>query len=122
MIEDDDLEPVPEEIVVPLRDEFDLHAFAPRDVRSVTEAYLEQAIEADLVEVRLIHGRGIGFQRDVVRKLLAGHPEVESFKNAPHERGGWGATVVRLRPRAEMDARANLADSAGGKSGNGGES
>jgi DNA-nicking Smr family endonuclease len=90
---------IPEEVELPLEDSLDLHSFAPRDVRSVTESYLEQAVEAGLVEVRVIHGRGIGAQRQIVRELLARHPDVLHFEDAGPERGGWGATVVRLRRR-----------------------
>jgi dsDNA-specific endonuclease/ATPase MutS2 len=88
---------IPEEVRVPIEDAIDLHPFRPRDVRSVVESYLEQAVEAGFREVRLIHGRGIGVQRQAVRSLLKKHPAVESFADAPHERGGWGATIVRLR-------------------------
>lgn len=96
---DDDGEAVPEEIRLPLEDRIDLHAFRPRDVRSVVESYLEAAIEAGLAEVRVIHGRGIGAQREMVRSLLRKHPDVETFADAPPERGGWGATLVRLKRR-----------------------
>ena len=88
----------PEEVQLPIEDFLDLHTFRPRDVRSVVESYLEQAIESGFREVRLIHGRGIGVQREIVRSFLAKHPGVVSFTDAPPERGGWGATVVRLAP------------------------
>lgn len=84
-------------VVVPIEDALDLHAFAPRDIPSAVEAYLEAASEAGFREVRLIHGRGTGFQRGRVRDVLSRHPDVESFRDAPPERGGWGATVVLLR-------------------------
>ncbi len=86
--------------VLPLADHLDLHAFQPRDVPDVVREYLAQAVAAGMREVRLIHGRGTGFQRGRVREVLAGHPDVESFGDAPPERGHWGATLVRLR-RAE---------------------
>jgi DNA-nicking Smr family endonuclease len=86
----------PEPIVVPVEDHMDLHAFRPADVRSVVEAYLEAARQAGFREVRLIHGRGLGVQREIVRSLLSRHPGVAAFADAPPERGGWGATVVRL--------------------------
>ena len=89
--------PAPDEIVVPIEDALDLHTFRARDVRSVVEAYLEAAIEAGHDEVRLIHGRGIGVQREIVRSLLSRHPLVADYADAPSDRGGWGATVVRLR-------------------------
>jgi DNA-nicking Smr family endonuclease len=100
----DDAE-IPEEIVLPIEDFLDLHPFRPRDVRSVVEAYLEEALRAGFVEVRLIHGRGIGVQREIVRSLLARHPAVAAFFDAPPGRGGWGATVVRLNAPSEKPER-----------------
>ena len=94
---DDAPDDLPDEVVVPIEDAIDLHAFAPRDVREVVLSYLEAAHAKGWREVRLIHGRGIGAQRESVRALLARHPKVASFADAPPERGGWGATVVRLR-------------------------
>lgn len=94
---DDDDEREPEQVVVPIESSIDLHAFQPRDVREVVESYLEAAVEAGFVEVRLVHGRGIGVQREIVRSVLARHPDVVDYGDAGPERGGWGATVVRLR-------------------------
>jgi len=94
----DDHEEMPEEVVVPLEDQIDLHPFLPRDVRSVVESYLEEAVSAGFPEVRLIHGRGIGVQRKIVRSLLSQHPDVIEFFDAPDLRGGRGATIVRLTP------------------------
>jgi DNA-nicking Smr family endonuclease len=74
----------------------DLHGFAPRDVLSVVDEYLRAAVEERLLEVRLIHGRGTGFQRQRVRALLAQHPLVVRFGDAPPHLGGWGATLVWL--------------------------
>jgi DNA-nicking Smr family endonuclease len=82
--------------VLEIEDSIDLHAFAPRDVLAVVEDYLEAAHAKGLREVRLIHGRGIGFQRARVRELLGAHPLVVSFADAPPTRGGWGATLVWL--------------------------
>lgn len=96
---DDNDQELPEEVHVPIEDSMDLHPFRPRDVRSVVESYLEEAVAAGFREVRLIHGRGIGVQREIVRSLLSKHPDVESFADAPPGRGGWGATLVRLRVR-----------------------
>jgi DNA-nicking Smr family endonuclease len=86
-----------EAVAVPIEDYIDLHAFAPRDVASVVEEYLHQAAAAGFVEVRIVHGRGRGVQRAVVQRLLAGHPRVARFFDAPPDRGGWGAPVVALR-------------------------
>lgn len=84
-------------IHVPIEDALDLHSFGPRDVASVVEEYLKAAHERGFREVRIIHGRGIGVQRSIVRAVLSRHLLVVSFADAPPERGGWGATLVRLR-------------------------
>lgn len=86
-----------EPVVVPVEDSLDLHAFAARDVPSVVDEYLRAAHARRFREVRLIHGRGKGVQRTIVQSLLADHPLVSHFFDAPPERGGWGATVVVLK-------------------------
>jgi DNA-nicking Smr family endonuclease len=88
-----------EPVRIPIEDALDLHAFAPKDVGSVVDDYLREAQRAGFREVRLIHGRGSGTQRAIVRALLARHALVTAFADAPPDRGGWGATVVTLRPR-----------------------
>jgi DNA-nicking Smr family endonuclease len=98
-VDQPEIEP-PEAVVVPIEDAIDLHAFGPRDVPSVVREYLDEAARHGFAEVRVIHGRGRGVQRATVQRLLAAHPLVERYWEAPPERGGWGATVVRLR-RAE---------------------
>jgi DNA-nicking Smr family endonuclease len=87
----------PEPVNLPIEDALDLHAFAPKDVRPVVDEFLKEAAARGFREVRLIHGRGIGVQRASVQALLAAHPLVERFFDAPPERGGWGATVVVLK-------------------------
>jgi len=94
MTQDATDEPPP--VILPIEDSLDLHAFAPRDVPSVVEEYLREAVQRGFTEVRLIHGRGQGVQRAVVQRLLSGHLLVARFFDAPAERGGWGATVVVL--------------------------
>jgi len=86
-----------EVVAVPIEDSLDLHAFVPRDVASVVDEYLTAAAGHGFAEVRLIHGRGIGAQRAIVRGVLGRHPLVASFADAPPQAGGWGATMVRLR-------------------------
>ena len=86
----------PEDFVLPIEDFIDLHPFRPREIRSVVESYLEEAARLGFAEVRLIHGRGIGVQRDAVRAVLTKNPLVLDFCDAPAERGGWGATVAHL--------------------------
>jgi len=84
-------------IRVPITDVFDLHTVQAKDVQEVVEAYLEEANRLGLKAVRIIHGRGIGVQREIVRAVLARTPFVLSYQDAPLEAGGWGATVVTLR-------------------------
>jgi dsDNA-specific endonuclease/ATPase MutS2 len=88
---DDESEP----IAVPIGPELDLHAFAPRDIPSVVDSYIEAAHDAGLSEVRLIHGRGKGIQRGIVQNALEHHPLVVEFwdDHASH----LGATLARLR-------------------------
>ncbi|MGO9012998.1 MAG: Smr/MutS family protein [Bryobacteraceae bacterium] len=86
-------EPIP----IPITDVFDLHSVPPRDVKPVVEEYLEQARAKGFRFVRIIHGRGIGVQRETVRAILARTDFVADFKDAPPEAGGWGATIVTLR-------------------------
>ena len=81
---------------IPISDVFDLHTFAPRDAKAAVEAYLEEAHRLRLTAVRIIHGRGIGVQRDMVRSVLSRTPYVVQFADAPPEAGGWGATIVTL--------------------------
>lgn len=85
-----------EPLRIPIEDVFDLHSVPPRDVKAVVEAYLEEAREAGLRHVRIIHGRGIGVQREAVRKVLARTPFVVEFHDAPLEAGGWGATIATV--------------------------
>lgn len=87
--------------VVPIEESIDLHAFRPSDVLAVVNDYLEEAAKLRFREVRLIHGRGKGVQRANVQRLLAEHPLVESYRDAPSTRGGWGATLVVLRVAPE---------------------
>lgn len=81
---------------MPIEDFIDLHPFRPQEIRAVVDSYLDAATEAGFREVRLIHGRGKGVQRDSIRRLLKEDPRILGFKDAPVERGGWGATVVTL--------------------------
>jgi dsDNA-specific endonuclease/ATPase MutS2 len=95
-------DPIPEAagdepVEMPIEDAIDLHTFAPRDVASVVEEYLYEAQARGFREVRVIHGRGKGVQRQVVRGVLSRHPAVASFGDAPATRGGWGATLVWLK-------------------------
>ena len=82
---------------LPLEETLDLHAFSPREIPDVVLSYLEEAAAHGFTEVRIIHGKGTGFQRQRVQELLARNPLVESYGDAPAGSGHWGATMVRLR-------------------------
>ena len=77
---------------VPIEDSIDLHTFQPREIAMVVEEYLYQAMAKGFREVRIIHGRGIGVQREIIRRILTRHPHVQSFHDAPDR----GSTTVVL--------------------------
>ena len=93
---DDIVDPFGEPVDLEITDSLDLHAFSPKDVRAVTIAYLEEARKKGFRYVRLIHGKGIGVQREVVRKVLEETSFVKGFKSGDEFSGGWGATVAEL--------------------------
>src|SRR5258706_10725183 len=95
--EDEHLQEGEAPVELPITDVLDLHSFRPAEVADVVREYLEAAWEKGLRELRIIHGRGIGAQRQTVRTLLSRDPRVTGFGDAPAEAGGWGATWVRLR-------------------------
>ena len=89
-------DPFPEPVQLPIEDVIDLHSVPPKDVEAVVEEYLSEASHHGLKQLRIIHGRGIGVQREIVRKALARAEFVRDFRDAPAEAGGWGATIVTL--------------------------
>jgi len=97
MNDDTDLDdPFPEPVEIEITDIFDLHTIPPRDVKRVVEEYLELAHEKGFKTVRIIHGKGIGVQREMVRSILTRTPFVFDWTDAPPDAGGLGATVVRF--------------------------
>jgi len=84
-------------VVVPIDGCLDLHTFAPAEVGEVVREYLKACADKGIVEVRIVHGKGIGNLRRSVHSVLEAMAEVESFRLAPSERGGWGATIVLLK-------------------------
>lgn len=93
----DPFDPFPEPVTVPIPDVFDLHTIQPREVKLVVEEYLHEAQLLGFPSVRIIHGKGIGVQREMVRTILGRTPFVIDWTDAPPEAGGLGATIVRLR-------------------------
>lgn len=91
-----DENPFPEPVYIEITDSFDLHSFSPKDIRAVVEAYLAEAHKKGFAVVRIIHGKGVGVQREIVRQVLSETDFVDSFKNAPEFSGSWGATIVKF--------------------------
>lgn len=94
----DDLNPFPDPVEIEITDIFDLHTIPPREVKPVVEEYLREAYAKGFPVVRIIHGKGIGVQREIVRSILARTSFVEDWSDAPPDAGGLGATIVRLSP------------------------
>ncbi len=94
--DDDYLDPFPEPVRIEITDFFDLHTIPARDVKPVVEEYLREAHRKGFQVVRIIHGKGIGVQREIVRSILARTWFVEDWTDAPPEAGGLGATIVRF--------------------------
>ena len=90
------MNPDSEPVRIPIADVFDLHSVPPRDVEAVVEEYLIEARSAGFQAIRIVHGRGIGVQREIVRAVLRRTAFVADFGDAPAEAGGWGATVATL--------------------------
>lgn len=83
-------------VVLPISGELDLHTFKPGDLLELIDDYLEACLEADIFSLRVIHGKGKGILKQRLHRILGRDPRVASFKDAPPEAGGWGATLVEL--------------------------
>ena len=89
--------PFPETVEIEITDSIDLHSFQPKDVKRVVEAYLDEALAKGYRFVRIIHGKGIGVQREIVRKLLTEKEFVKAFKSGDEFSGGSGSTIVEFK-------------------------
>jgi dsDNA-specific endonuclease/ATPase MutS2 len=94
----DDTTPFSEPVVIEITDVFDLHTIPPREVKAVVEEYLAEAHRKGFPVVRIIHGKGIGVQREIVRSVLARTSFVHHWTDAPPDAGGLGATIVQFAP------------------------
>jgi hypothetical protein len=92
----EDYNPFPEPIVIEITDVFDLHTIPPKQVKAVVEEYLREARAKGFRVIRIIHGKGIGVQREIVRSVLERTEFVLDWTDAPPDAGHWGATVVKL--------------------------
>jgi DNA-nicking Smr family endonuclease len=88
----------PDPVALPINGELDLHTFRPRDVSDVVADYLDECRQRGILCVRIVHGKGIGALRATVHALLENRPDVAEFHLAGSALGGWGATIVHLRP------------------------
>jgi len=88
--------PFPDPVEIEITDVFDLHTISPREVKAVVEEYLRLAHEKGFRSVRIIHGKGIGVQREMVRSILSRTPFVFDWTDASPGAGGLGATIVRF--------------------------
>ena len=96
--------PFPDVVELEITDIFDLHSIPPQQTKAIIEEYLVQAHARGFRYVRIIHGKGIGVQREITRKVLERTSFVVAFHDAPPEAGGWGATVAELRAKTETQA------------------
>lgn len=92
----EDENPFTEPVEIEITDSLDLHAFSPKDVRAVTSEYLKEARAKGFKIVRIIHGKGIGAQREMVRTVLSETDFVTKFRSGDEMSGGWGATIAEL--------------------------
>lgn len=86
-------------IEIPINGELDLHTFRPSDIKYLLEDYFDACQEKGLRQVRVIHGKGIGTLRETVHAHLKKSERVASFRLGDQSSGGWGATLVELKPR-----------------------
>ena len=86
-------------IRLPIEDVLDLHTFQAKEVSNLLDDYFEACIQKGILLVRVVHGKGRGVLKKRVHSILKRHPLVERFGDAPGDGGGWGATLVTLKPR-----------------------
>ena len=99
----EDEDPFDEPVRLEIRDVIDLHTIPPKQVKAVVEEYLNEARAQEFRFVRIIHGKGIGVQREIVRKVLDRTPFVSTYYDAPPEAGGLGATIAELDAELDID-------------------
>ncbi len=96
---------------LPIDGTLDLHMFQPREARDLVRDYLDECLRRGILEVRIVHGKGIGVLRRIVQGVLDRHPAVTWYGHAS-DAGSWGATLVRLRPPGD-DGEAGRGDGEG---------
>ncbi len=87
----------PEPVEYPIDGTLDLHQFRPDETKDVVLEFIAECLKRDILAIRIVHGKGIGVQREIVRSLLASHPNVIAFRHEGGSGGSWGATLVDLK-------------------------
>ncbi len=82
----------------PIDGTLDLHQFSPAETRDVVNEYIRECLERGIYAIRIVHGKGKGVQRRIVKSLLDEHPNVAGYGHEGGSGGSWGATVVDLKP------------------------
>jgi DNA-nicking Smr family endonuclease len=88
-----------EPVRIPIEDVLDLHQFSPKDIPCLLKDYFFACQDLGLLTVRIIHGKGHGILKKGVLEFLKKSPTVISYRSAPSQAGGWGATIVMLKPK-----------------------
>ena len=102
-MEDNGTDNHPDSVEVPIDGVLDLHTFRHSEVKELLPAYFDECRSRGILEIRVIHGKGTGALRETVHALLRRMPEVASFSLAGGEAGGWGATLVVLKPLTSQE-------------------
>lgn len=95
---DHEEKPYNQPVVLTINGNLDLHTFRPSDLAPLLRDYIDECLKKGILALRIIHGKGRGVMRERVHQLLEKNPHVASFRLAPPEAGGWGATLVDLKP------------------------
>jgi dsDNA-specific endonuclease/ATPase MutS2 len=82
----------------PIDGTLDLHPFSPEETKDVVEEYIQACLKKNILAIRIVHGKGIGVKREIVHSVLKKHPNVARYRHEGGSGGGWGATVVDLKP------------------------
>jgi DNA-nicking Smr family endonuclease len=88
-----------EPVEIPIDGTLDLHTFQPREIKELITDYIAECRQRNILNLRIIHGKGTGTLRKTVHAALEKLPEVVSFRLADESAGSWGATLVSLKPR-----------------------
>lgn len=98
MDDSDDVFRDDEPVEIEINGILDLHHFSPRDLKHLIPDYIDECLALNILEIRLIHGKGIGNIRRTVHALLDRNSSVKDYSLAGSDAGGWGATIVHLHP------------------------